>query len=73
MHADVDLAGRPRWDGQPGRLEVHYLTATDQATAVVATSTAVVRATAEAAKPSGARKAKVAAGNLGVAARLRVT
>jgi hypothetical protein len=28
----VDLAGRPRWRGQPGRLEVHYLTATDEAT-----------------------------------------
>ena len=28
----VDLAGRPRWRGQPGRLEVHYLTATDIAT-----------------------------------------
>jgi hypothetical protein len=25
----VDLAGRPRWQGKPGRLEVHYLTATD--------------------------------------------
>lgn len=32
MHADVDLAGPPRWRGQAGRLEVHYLTATDQAT-----------------------------------------
>jgi hypothetical protein len=33
MHADdVELAGRPRWRGQPGRLEVHYLTATDEAT-----------------------------------------
>lgn len=28
--AEVDLAGRPRWQGQPGRLEVHYLTATDE-------------------------------------------
>ena len=27
----VDLAGRPRWRGQPERLEVHYLTATDEA------------------------------------------
>ncbi|HET7311825.1 MAG TPA: hypothetical protein VFJ17_10925 [Mycobacteriales bacterium] len=32
MHDDLDLAGRPRWHGRPGRLEVHYLTATDQAT-----------------------------------------
>ena len=30
--ADIELAGRPRWRGQPGRLEVHYLTATDDAT-----------------------------------------
>ena len=29
---DVELAGRPRWRGQRGRLEVHYLTATDEAT-----------------------------------------
>jgi hypothetical protein len=29
---DVELAGAPRWRGQPGRLEVHYLTATDEAT-----------------------------------------
>jgi hypothetical protein len=29
---DVDLAGRPRWRRQPGRLEVHYLTATDPST-----------------------------------------
>src|SRR5436305_3097736 len=29
---DVEQAGRPRWHGQPGRLEVHYLTATDEAT-----------------------------------------
>jgi hypothetical protein len=29
--AAVDLAGAPRWRGQPGRLEVHYLTATDPA------------------------------------------
>src|SRR3954454_19805415 len=28
----VDVAGRPRWRGQPGRLEVHYLTATDRNT-----------------------------------------
>ena len=28
----LTLAGRPRWRGQPGRLEVHYLTATDTAT-----------------------------------------
>jgi hypothetical protein len=42
--------------------------ANDRATAVVSTATAVVRATAEAAKPSGNRRAKVAAGNLGVAA-----
>src|SRR5689334_13066887 len=28
----VDVAGRPRWRGQPGRLEVHYLTATDHET-----------------------------------------
>jgi len=26
------LAGLPRWHGQPGRLEVHYLTATEEAT-----------------------------------------
>ena len=37
MHADdvdsdIDRAGRPRWRGQPGRLEVHYLTGTDEAT-----------------------------------------
>ncbi len=30
--SDVDLAGRPRWRGQPARLEVHYLTATDETT-----------------------------------------
>jgi len=29
---DVELAGRPRWRGKPGRLEVHYLTATDRST-----------------------------------------
>jgi hypothetical protein len=29
---DVDLAATPRWHGRPGRLEVHYLTATDEAT-----------------------------------------
>jgi len=29
---DLDFAGRPRWRGQHGRLEVHYLTATDEAT-----------------------------------------
>lgn len=28
----VEVAGRPRWRGQRGRLEVHYLTATDAAT-----------------------------------------
>jgi hypothetical protein len=28
----LDLAGGPRWGGQPGRLEVHYLTATDRET-----------------------------------------
>src|SRR4051812_10740020 len=28
---DHELAMRPRWHGQPGRLEVHYLTATDTA------------------------------------------
>ena len=32
VHPDVDIAGRPRWHGRPGRLEVHYLPATDQAT-----------------------------------------
>lgn len=31
MAAPVDIAGRPRWRGQPERLEVHYLTATDEA------------------------------------------
>jgi len=30
---DIDLAALPRWRGQRGRLEVHYLTATDTATA----------------------------------------
>jgi hypothetical protein len=30
--SDVGLAARPRWRGQPGRLEVHYLTATDATT-----------------------------------------
>jgi hypothetical protein len=29
---DVDLALLPRWRGQRGHLEVHYLTATDGAT-----------------------------------------
>ena len=29
---DVAEAAAPRWHGQPGRLEVHYLTATDDAT-----------------------------------------
>jgi len=32
VQPDVDLAGRPRWRGTPGRLEVHYVTATDDAT-----------------------------------------
>jgi hypothetical protein len=32
VHEDVEVAGRPRWRGSPGRLEVHYLTATDEAT-----------------------------------------
>jgi len=32
LREDIDVAGRPRWRGQPGRLEVHYLTATDDAT-----------------------------------------
>jgi hypothetical protein len=32
MPSDLDLAALPRWRGQPGRLEVHYLTATDTAT-----------------------------------------
>lgn len=31
-HHDVGAAGAPRWRGQPGRLEVHYLTATDLTT-----------------------------------------
>lgn len=30
--SDLDLAALPRWRGQRGRLEVHYLTATDSAT-----------------------------------------
>ena len=30
--SDLDLAAMPRWRGQRGRLEVHYLTATDSAT-----------------------------------------
>ena len=30
--SDIDRAGRPRWHGQPSRLEVHYLTATDERT-----------------------------------------
>src|SRR4051794_10949224 len=32
VHDDVALAGRPRWRRAAGRLEVHYLTATDEAT-----------------------------------------
>src|SRR4051812_49724266 len=32
VHDDVALAGRPRWRRAAGRLEVHYLTATDDAT-----------------------------------------
>jgi hypothetical protein len=32
LAALLAAAGRPRWRGQPGRLEVHYLTATDTAT-----------------------------------------
>lgn len=32
MHADILTAGEPHWRGQPGRLEVHYLTATDART-----------------------------------------
>lgn len=32
MTTDLDLAALPRWRGQRGRLEVHYLTATDAAT-----------------------------------------
>ena len=32
VDSDIDGAGRPRWRGQPGRLEVHYLTATDERT-----------------------------------------
>src|SRR3954451_14501146 len=32
VHDDVALGGRPRWGGTAGRLEVHYLTATDDAT-----------------------------------------
>lgn len=43
--------------------------ASQQATAVVATATAVVEATASASRPNGAvRRARIAAGNLGVAA-----
>jgi hypothetical protein len=32
VHPDADLAARPRWRGRAGHLEVHYLTATDEAT-----------------------------------------
>ena len=32
VHPDVTTAAAPRWHGQRGRLEVHYLTATDAAT-----------------------------------------
>ena len=32
MSNELDEAGRPRWRGRPGRLEVHYLTASDERT-----------------------------------------
>jgi hypothetical protein len=32
MDAETELAGVPRWRGRRGRLEVHYLTATDERT-----------------------------------------
>jgi hypothetical protein len=34
VRSELDLAARPRWRGQRGRLEVHYLTATDTTTGV---------------------------------------